>query len=60
MFLELRIDSARNGKSSSGSSGRKAIGSEWMARCASLGARLKGNQGESSSITKTGYQGREA
>ena len=31
MFLELRIDSARHGKSASGSSGRKAIGREWMA-----------------------------
>ena len=47
MFLELRIASARHGKSSSGSSGRKAIGREWMASCASLGARRKGNQGES-------------
>jgi len=47
MFLELRIDSARHGKSSSGSSGRKASGREWMARCASLGARRKGNQGDS-------------
>jgi len=47
MFLELRSDSARHGKSSSGSSGRKASGREWMARCASLGARRKGNQGDS-------------
>ena len=30
-FLELRIDSARHGKSSSGSSGRKASRMEWMA-----------------------------
>jgi len=47
MFLELRIDSARQVKSSSGSSGRKAGGREWMASCASLGARRKGNQGAS-------------
>jgi len=47
MFLELRIDSARHGKSSSGSSGRKASGSEWIASCVSLGARRKGNQGDS-------------
>jgi len=47
MFLELRIDSARHGKSSSASSGRKAIGREWMASWASLGARRKGNQGDS-------------
>jgi len=47
MFLELRIDSARHGKSSSGSSGRKASGREWIASCHSLGARRKGNQGES-------------
>jgi len=31
MFLELRMDSARHGKSSSGSSGRKAIWREWIA-----------------------------
>ena len=30
-FLELRIDSASHGKSSSECSGRKAIGREWMA-----------------------------
>jgi len=47
MFLELRIDSARHGKSSSGSSEREASGREYMASCASLGARRKGNQGES-------------
>jgi len=47
MFLELRIDSARQGKRSSGSSGRKASRREWMASCASLGARRKGHQGES-------------
>jgi len=47
MFLELRIDSARRGKSSSRSSGRKASGREWMASCDSLGARRKGGQGES-------------
>ena len=47
MFLELRIDSARQGKRSLGSSGRKAIRREWMASRASLGARRKGNQGES-------------
>jgi len=46
MFSELRIDSARHGKSSSGSSGRKASGREWMSSCTSLGARRKGNQGE--------------
>ena len=46
-FLELRIDSPRHGKSSSGSSGRKGRGRELMASCASLGARRKGNQGES-------------
>jgi len=46
-FLELRTDSARQGNNSSGSSGRKASGREWMASCASLGARRKGNQGES-------------
>jgi len=46
MFLELMIDYARHGKSSSGSSGRKVSGREWMASCASLGARRKGNQGE--------------
>jgi len=45
--LELRIDSARQGKSSSGSSGRKAMGREWMASWASLGARRKGSQGDS-------------
>jgi len=49
IFLELRIDSARHGKSSSGSSGRKAIGREWIASCDSLGARRKGNQGDSPS-----------
>jgi len=43
MFLELRIDSARHRKSSTGSSGRKASGREWIASCASLGARRKGN-----------------
>jgi len=47
MFLELRIDSARQGKGSFWSSGRKAIGREWMASWASLGARWKGNQGYS-------------
>jgi len=47
MFLELRIDCARHGKSSSGSSRRKASGREWMASCPSLGARRKGSQGES-------------
>ena len=46
-FLELKTDSARQGNSSLGSSGRKASGREWMASCASLGARRKGNQGES-------------
>ena len=30
-----------------GSSGRNASGTEWMASCASLGARRKGNQGDS-------------
>ena len=45
--LELRIDSASHGKSSFGSSGRKAMGSEWMASWVSLGARRKGSQGES-------------
>jgi len=45
-FLELRTDSARHGNNSSASSGRKASGREWMASCASLGARRKGNQGE--------------
>jgi len=43
MFVELRIDSARQGKSSSASCGRKASGREWMASCASLGARQKGS-----------------
>jgi len=47
MLLELRIDSARHGKRSAGSSGRKAIGRERMASCTSLGARRKGSQGES-------------
>jgi len=47
MFLELRIDSAREGKCAFGSSGRKAMGREWMASWASLGGRRKGNQGES-------------
>ena len=47
MSLELRIDSARHGKSSLGSSGRKARGREWMASWDSLGARRKGSQGES-------------
>ena len=47
MFLESRIDSSRLGKSSSGSLGRQASGREWMARCASLGVRRKGNQGDS-------------
>ena len=47
MSLELRMDSVRQGKSSSGSSGRKAIGREWMASWASLGARQMGNQGVS-------------
>jgi len=46
-FLELRTDSARQGNNSSVSSGRKARGREWMASSASLGARRKGNQGES-------------
>jgi len=45
--LELRIDSARHGKSAPGSSGRKAMGREWMASWVSLGARRKGSQGES-------------
>ena len=31
MVLELRIDVVRYGKSSSGSSGRKVSGREWMA-----------------------------
>ena len=31
MFWEVRIDSARHGKSSSGSSGRKVSRREWMA-----------------------------
>ena len=44
MFLELRIDSATNGKSCSGSSVSKGTGREWMASCASLEARRKGNQ----------------
>jgi len=43
MFLELRIDSARHGKSSFGSSGRKAMGRQWIASWASLGVRRKGN-----------------
>jgi len=47
MFLELRIDSARQGKRSLGSSGRKAMGREWMASWDSFGARRKGNQGDS-------------
>jgi len=47
MFFELRIDSARHRKSSSASSGRKASGREWMASCASFGARRQGNQGDS-------------
>jgi len=47
MFLELRMDSARQGKSSSVSSGRNTMGREWMASWASLGARRKGNQGDS-------------
>jgi len=47
MSLELRIDSARHGKCSPGSSGRKAIGREWIASCASLGVRRKGSQGDS-------------
>ena len=45
--LELRMDSARQGKTSSGVSGTKAIGREWMVSWASLGARRKGNQGDS-------------
>jgi len=47
MFLELRIDCARQGKSSSGSSRRKAMGREWMASWVSLGARRKGSLGDS-------------
>jgi len=47
MFLNLRIDSARDGNSWFRSSGRKAIGRELMASWALLGARRKGNQGES-------------
>jgi len=47
MSLELMMDTARHRKSSSGSSGRKASGSDWMASCDSLGARRKGIQGES-------------
>jgi len=47
MFLELRIDCARQGKTTLGSSGRKALGRESLASWASLGARRKGNQGES-------------
>jgi len=47
MSLELRMDSVRHGKSSFWSSGRKAMGREWMASCDSLGAPRKGNQGES-------------
>ena len=50
MFLELRIDSARQGKSSSGSSGRNAMGREWMASWDSLGVRRKGNQGDSPTV----------
>ena len=46
-FFELRINSARHGKRSSGSSGRNAIVREWMASCASLGARRKGSPGAS-------------
>jgi len=45
--LELRIASARQGKSSLGSSGRKTMGREWIASWVSLGARRKGSQGES-------------
>ena len=48
MFLELRIDSARKGKSSFCSSGRWAMEREWMGSWASLQARRKGNQGDSS------------
>jgi len=47
MFFELRTDSARQGKSSSGSSRRKAMGRECMASWTSLGARRKGSQGDS-------------
>jgi len=46
MFFELRIDAARQGNSSFGSSGRKAMGREWMASWASLGARRQVNQGD--------------
>ena len=43
----LRIESAMDGKRSSGWLGRKARGREWMASCTSLGVRRKGNHGES-------------
>jgi len=46
-LLELKMESARLGKSSSGTWGRKAIGREWMVSWNSLGARRKGNKGES-------------
>jgi len=46
-FLELRIDFTRRGKSSSGSSGIKAIGREWMVSWIWLEVRWKGGQGAS-------------
>ena len=45
-IFELRMDSARHGKSSLGSAGRKARGTVWIASWVSLGARRKGSQGK--------------
>jgi len=45
MFFTFRIEMARMGKSSSGSSGKQASGKEWIASWTSLIARRKGNQG---------------
>ena len=45
MFFALRIEMARLGKSSSGSSGKQASGKEWIASWTLLMVRWKGNQG---------------
>jgi len=47
MSLELRMESKRLEKSSSGSQGRNPSGREWIANWTALGARWKGNEGES-------------
>lgn len=52
IFFKLGIETARLGKSSSGSSERKASGKEWIASWTLLGARRKGNQEESPTVNE--------